>query len=121
MRLTSKYTARSAADFPEGPDWWGLDEQKRVLEAVAQMKGNRIGFHTYPYSPNAGTGVNEPAVWVGLKDQVNPDGTVSSAYTTSWANTLRAEWGYEPINTSAYPFGAASMFDADCFGHETGA
>ena len=62
------------------------------------MKGNRIGFHTYPYSPNAGTGVNEPAVWVGLKDQVNADGTVSGAYTTSWANTLRNEWGYSAIS-----------------------
>lgn len=60
------------------------------------MKGNRIGFHTYPYSSNAGTGVNEPAVWVGLKDQVNADGSVSGAYTTSWANTLRNEWGYSP-------------------------
>jgi hypothetical protein len=40
------------SDFPEGPDWWGIDEQKRVLESIAQMKGNRIGFHTYPYSSN---------------------------------------------------------------------
>lgn len=28
------------SDFPEGPDWWGLDEQKRVLEAVAQSEKN---------------------------------------------------------------------------------
>ncbi len=66
-----------------------------------------------------GTGTDEPAVWVGLKDQVNADGSVMSSYPTSWANTLRAEWGYTSVNTSEYPFGAGAMFDADCFGHET--
>ena len=40
-----------------------------------------------------GTGRDEPTVWVGLKKSVNADGTVSLSYPTSYANTLRQEWG----------------------------
>jgi hypothetical protein len=33
-------------DFSEGPDWWGEDETKRVIENIVSMKGNLIGIHT---------------------------------------------------------------------------
>ena len=106
-------------DFAEGPDWWGEDETKRVTEAVLSMKGNLIGFHTYP--------LVEPAVWVGLPEDVAADGTVTATrttYATRWATTLdvsdgQTNWGYNQLNTSDMGFGAAQIFEHDCFGHET--
>jgi hypothetical protein len=82
------------------------------------MKGNTLAYHTYPIAPGSqGTGSNEPAVWIGLKEDVNPDGTVKAAYPTSWASTLRPEWGMTAINTSDYMAGADTLFPFDCFGH----
>jgi hypothetical protein len=106
-------------DFAEGPDWWSEDETKRVIESILSMRGNLIGFHTYP--------LIEPAVWVGLPDDVKPDGTVTASkttYATRWATTLEVDngqttWGYEPFNTSAMGFGVSQIFEHDCFGHES--
>ena len=101
-------------DFAEGPDWWGEDEHKRVIESVLSMKGNLIGFHTYP--------LIEPAVWVGLKDQVLPGGNVSGgSYSTRWATTLEEgqDWGYNAFPTSTMGLGASQIYEHDCFGHES--
>ena len=82
-----------------------------------------------------GTGKDEPTVWVGLKEQVRAglnaerrtavcstrgahtaslhkvlaNGSVAQAYPTSYANTQRAEWGMEAMNTSDYIYGASSV------------
>lgn len=100
-------------DFMEGPDWWGEDELKRVTEAVLSLKGNLIGFHTYP--------LVEPAVWIGLNTSVLPDGNVTpaSAYGTTWRNTQNGGWGYNPLATELLGYGAGSLFEHSCFGHET--
>jgi hypothetical protein len=100
-------------DFMEGPDFWGEDETKRVIESILTMKGNLIGFHTYP--------LVEPAVWVGLNTSVLPGGNVSAdaAYTTTWRNTLNGGWGYNPLPTEQLGFGAGQIFEHSCFGHET--
>ena len=106
-------------DFAEGPDWWSLDETKRVIESILTMRGNLIGFHTYP--------LIEPAVWVGLPSDVQPDGTVTAqatTYATRWATTSEVDngqttWGYNPVNTSAMGFGVSQIFEHECFGHET--
>ena len=37
------------------------------------------------------------------------DGEVLLSYPTSWANTLRAQWGMNPTNTSDFPFGAEQV------------
>ena len=106
-------------DFDEGPDIWSEDEHKRVYENIATMKGNFIGFHTYPIdrSGDGGTGTNEPAVWLGVASDVGADGSLASAYPTAWATTRRAQWGMQDIVTSDYGFGADQLFSADCFGH----
>jgi len=128
-------------DFFSGPDWWSADEYKRVLESIALAKGNFIGLHvraqarpiaaspsrahllpsqTYPIDIGAGpgaTGTNEPAVWVGLTSSVTPEGRVTDAYPTSWASTLRPQWGMTVLNTSDYIAGADTIFEHDCFGH----
>lgn len=99
-------------DFAEGPDWWSEDEHKRVAESILSMKGNLIGFHTYP--------LREPAVWVGLQKDVLPGGNVTGgSYPTRWATTLEEgkAWGYNAFNTSGMGFGAAQIFEHDCFGH----
>lgn len=121
VRASPVFTARGLQpfhDFAEGPDWWGEDETKRVAEAVLSMKGNVLAFHTYP--------LVEPAVWVGLNSSILPGGNVTaeSAYPTRWATTLevadgQTTWGYAPLNTSDMGYGAAQLYEHDCFGHET--
>jgi hypothetical protein len=86
------------------------------------MKGNFIGFHTYPIDPSGdgGTGTNEPAVWLGTADKVGADGTLtadSGVYPTAWATSLRPQWGMTALNTSDYGYGADQLFSADCYGH----
>ena len=93
-----------------------------MYENIASMKGNFIGFHTYPIDPSGdgGTGSNEPAVWLGQAAGVNADGTLSPSsgvYPTAWATTLRAQWGMTQLNTSDYGYGADQLFSSDCYGH----
>ena len=79
------------------------------------MKGNLIGYHTYP--------LIEPAVWVGLKENVLlPSGNITGgSYSTRWATTLEENkaWAYNPFPTSAMGFGASQIYEHDCFGHES--
>ena len=77
-----------------------------------------IGLHTYPYAPNpAATGHNEPTVWVGVAEDLEADGRIkpAGAYPTSYANTMRGEWGYAPLPTSNYSWGSAELFETDCY------
>ncbi|MBM4018140.1 MAG: hypothetical protein FJ288_07385 [Planctomycetes bacterium] len=99
-------------DFPEGPDWWNLDDYKAVISQLAKLRMNFIGLHTYPEGhPNA-----EPAVWIGLPQDVGPAPRVKFAYPASWQNTLRGNWGYKAKKTGEFSFGAADLFDRDDFG-----
>ncbi len=43
-------------------------------------------------------------------------GTVRSSYHSSYQNTLRGNWGYEPAKTSDYHFGASELFESDEYG-----
>ncbi len=103
-------------DFPEGPDWWSLDDYKAVMTQLAKMRMNFIGFHTYPSIPFNGHSRPEPMVWHGTTDQVLADGTVKSAYPVLHFHTGAGTWGYFPMKTSDYTFGAAMLFDVDDFG-----
>ena len=50
-------------DFPEGPDWWNLDDYKAILGQLPKMRMNFFGLHTYPeggVGPGA-DGVDRPA------------------------------------------------------------
>jgi hypothetical protein len=99
-------------DFPEGPDWWNADDYKAVIGQLAKLRMNFIGFHTYPEKgPQA-----EPVVWIGDKDRFNPDGTVKAVYPNGHFSTGDAGWGYAPVKTSSYSFGAASLFESDVYG-----
>ncbi|HMH22219.1 MAG TPA: hypothetical protein VK563_10595 [Puia sp.] len=99
-------------DFPEGPDWWNEDDYKAVIVQLAKLRMNFIGLHTYPEKgPQA-----EPVVWIGDKDGFNSDGTVKAAYPNGHFSTGDTGWGYIPVKTSSYSFGAASLFERDVFG-----
>ena len=104
-------------DFPEGPDWWNGNQYKSVVSQVSKMRMNFIGLHTYPYAKQQATAKNEPTVFVGTKDDINDDGTVkpASSYVTSYANTMRAFWGHEPVPTSNYSWGSSEIFPTDCW------
>ena len=105
-------------DFPDGPDWWSTEMYKHVITQSSKMKMNFIGLHTYPYqAADAGfsTGHNEPTVWVGTRAELNQEGRIKVSYPTSYANTMRGEWGYKPIPTSNYSWGTAEIFEKDCW------
>ncbi len=103
-------------DFPEGPDWWNLDDYKAYIAQLPKMGMNFIGFHTYPESRFNGHWKAEPLVWIGMQDQINPDGTVKSAYPALHANTGDETWGYLAKKTSDFSFGASQLFEDDCYG-----
>ncbi|NOX54798.1 MAG: hypothetical protein GXP27_10235 [Planctomycetes bacterium] len=101
-------------DFPEGPDWWNADDYKAILSQLAKLRMNFLGLHCYP---EGGVGP-EPLVWIGLPQDVNPDGTVRFSYPARHFTTanVTGAWGYRPMKTSDYAFGAALLFDRDDFG-----
>ena len=104
-------------DFPEGPDWWDSDDYKAVLEQTAKMRMNFIGLHTYPEKePNSQFGNTEPAVWIGLAEDIGEKGNVKFSYPSRHFNTLNNDWGYIGQKTSDYYFGAAEIFERDDFG-----
>ena len=73
---------------------------------------NFFGLHSYP---QGGAGP-EPTVWIGLKDDVNADGTVTFSSPSSYQNTLRGNWGYAAKKTGDFSFGAAPLFERDAYG-----
>lgn len=101
-------------DFPEGPDWWNLDDYLAILGQLPKLRMNFFGLHCYPEgAPNA-----EPAVWIGLPADFGDGGRVAFSYPASWQNTLRGNWGYAARRTGEYLFGAAQLFERDDFGAE---
>ena len=99
-------------DFHEGPDWWGVDEYRAVLAQLPKLGMNFLGLHTYPEP------IAEPTVWIGVPEDIGPEGAVRFAYPTSYQNTLRGDWGYGAKRTSLFVNGAADLFDRDDFGGE---
>ncbi|MBN1421265.1 MAG: hypothetical protein JXP34_21000 [Planctomycetes bacterium] len=101
-------------DFPEGPDWWDVDDYEAYLGQLPKLRMNFFGLHTYPEgAPNA-----EPTVWIGLPSEVEADGRVRASYPSSYQSTLRGNWGYAPKRTSDYAFGTSSLFEVDGFGND---
>ena len=99
-------------DFPEGPDWWTLDDYRVHLSQMAKLRMNRLGLHCYP---EGGVGP-EPLVWIGLPEDVNPDGTVKFAYPSHWAGTSTGTFGYGPAKTGDFAAGASLLFPSDDHG-----
>ena len=101
-------------DFPEGPDWWTLENYKAILGQLPKLRMNFFGLHTYPEkNPNA-----EPTVWIGQAGDAADDGKVNSSYPASYQNTLRGNWGYEAKKTGDFHFGASQLFERDEYGND---
>ncbi len=105
-------------DFPEGPDWWTVEDWKFILGQSAKLRFNFVGLHTYP-AQNRDLGP-EPTVWIGVPEDVNPDGTVKLSDEASWYTTAKTQpYGcYQPGKTSDYSFGGAQVFPTDDYGSE---
>ena len=101
-------------DFPEGPDWWDKEDYKAVFAQLPKLKMNFFGLHTYP----EGSVGPEPLTWIGLSGDINPDGTVKTAYHSRHFTTQSGTWGYRPLKTSDYTHGAGKLYDRDDFGVE---
>jgi len=99
-------------DFPEGPDWWNLEDYKAIFAQLPKLKMNFFGLHTYP---EGGVGP-EPLTWIGLAEDVNPDGTVRTAYHSRHFTTMSGTWGYQSLKTSDYGFGTGQLYNRDDFG-----
>lgn len=99
-------------DFPEGPDWWNINEYKAIIAQLPKMGMNFIGLHTYPENgPNA-----EPTVWIGEKSGIGKDEDVLYSYPSSYQNTLRGNWGYKAANTGDFHYGSRLLFENDHYG-----
>ncbi len=108
-------------DFPEGPDWWTLQDYKAILTQLPKLRMNFFGLHTYPENPSKEKGATpnaEPTVWIGPEGDFGPDGRVAASYPASYQNTARGNWGYESKRTSDFHFGTALLFDRDDFGND---
>ena len=100
-------------DFPEGPDWWNVDDYKAYLSELAKMRMNWFGLHCYP---EGGVGP-EPGVWIGLAEDANADGTVKFSSPSRWATTMRnGTWGNTSAPTGKFAAGASLLFETDSWG-----
>ncbi len=101
-------------DFPEGPDWWSVDDYRAIIGQLPKLRMNFFGLHCYP---EGGVGP-EPTVWIGLADDIDDEGKVTFSSRSSYANSLRGNWGYSAKKTGEYTFGAAQLFERDDYGAE---
>jgi hypothetical protein len=102
-------------DFPEGPDWWDVDDYKALFSQMAKLRMNFFGLHTYP---EGGAGP-EPTVWIGLKEDIRPDGEVATGYPSRYFTTTGDRcWGYDPRRCGDYLYGLGELFDSDSYGSE---
>jgi hypothetical protein len=108
-------------DFPEGPDWWTLENYKAILGQLPKLRMNFFGLHTYPDNPSKEKGATpnaEPTVWIGREGDFGPDGKISASYPASYQNTARGNWGYESKKTGDFHFGASLLYERDDFGND---
>jgi hypothetical protein len=102
-------------DFPEGPDWWNADDYKSIFSQMVKMKMNFFGLHTYP----EGSVGPEPTVWIGLKNDINPDGSVKFSYPARYFTTTGdTPWGYNLRKTGDYFYGCGQLYETDFYGSD---
>ena len=113
-------------DFPEGPDFWNTDDYMAVISQLPKLGMNFIGIHTYPkWNDLWGRYVDwqrgpEPSVWIGLPEDVNPDGTVTWSYPAYYAHTHRPNnmWGFDAWDTANFHAGSSQLFQTNGYGSD---
>ena len=112
-------------DFFQGPDLWNTRDYKSVISQLPKLGMNFIGLKTYPrYSAyeervrEFGPTGPELTVWIGLPEDVNPDGTVKWSYPAYFAHTKRPNriWGYAKLDTDRFSSPARYIFDRNDYG-----
>ena len=101
-------------DFPEGPDWWNVDDYKAVIAQLPKLRMNFFGLHCYP---EGGVGP-EPTVWIGKPEDVGPDGRVKFSHQSRHFTTHGGTWGYKRTDTEDFHFGTSLLFDRNDYGAE---
>jgi len=76
----------------------------------------RIRGIPYPGDHDAGWWDAEPTVWIGLREDVRENGTVTFSYPASYHSTARPNWGYAERSTGEFLFGARLLFERDAYG-----
>jgi hypothetical protein len=113
-------------DFFQGPDFWSSADYLSVISQLPKLGMNFIGLHTYPTWSNTEEKLAdvrqgpESTVWIGLEEDINPDGTVNWAYPSFYAHTQRPSriWGYDTLGTNLFHAGADQLFAGNGFGSE---
>jgi len=113
-------------DFFQGPDLWSTDEYMVAMNQLPKMGMNFFGLHNYPtYSLEEEVEDEirqgpEPNVWIGLPEDVNPDGTVNWAYPAYYRHSHSPHeiWGTVEWNTGNYFAGSADIFPSDFWGSD---
>ncbi|NOR35083.1 MAG: hypothetical protein GQ579_10425, partial [Bacteroidales bacterium] len=110
-------------NFLAGPDLWNIADYKSFISQQAKMGFNFFGLHVYGEYGENGDGWGEmegpePHLWMGHKDDVNPDGSIKqeAAYASYWGSTFRPEfnaWSNAPLKTSDFTNGADKLFAYD--------
>jgi len=101
-------------DFPEGPDWWNVDEYRAIISQLPKLRMNFIALHTYPEAGPCA----EPTVWIGPPSEIGEGTEVKASYPSSYQNTLRGNWGYSRKETGKFSCGSDQLFERDAFGAE---
>ncbi len=99
-------------DFPEGPDWWNVDDYRTIIAQLPKLRMNFFGLHCYP---EGGVGP-EPAVWIGKPEDVFPDGRVKFSSQSRHFTAHSGTWGYKSKDTTDFSFGADQLFDRNDYG-----
>ena len=119
-------------NFTAGPDLWNTADYKSFITQQVKMGLNFFGLHYYNKSGFPGSQEGpEPQLWVGHKEDVNPDGTVKpeAAYKSYWASSFRKGetvwdgeerpiWGAHPVSVSQFTNGTDKLFAHDYFASE---
>ena len=113
-------------NFLAGPDLWGTADYKSFISQQVKMGFNFFGLHVYgEYGEYGESGDGEeemegpePHLWMGHRDDVNPDGTIKeeAAYASYWASTFRPElnaWSNSPLKTTDFTDGSDNLYAFD--------
>jgi hypothetical protein len=98
---------------PFGFDLWDAAQFRVVLRQMAKLRLNFIGMHCYLSEP-----YDEPNVWVGLAEDVHPDGSVRRAYPSRlYTTAVDGFWGPIPAApTNGHALGADRLFAGPVWG-----
>ena len=120
-------------NFTAGPDTWNTADYISFITQQAKMGLNFFGLHYYGRCSAPGELEGpEPHLWMGHKNDVNPDGTIKpeGAYKSYWASSFRSGgnenedgelehiWGEQPVSVSNFTSGTNKLFENDHFSSE---